>query len=205
MTDEEINYRTLRKIEQMEKNSPVLTKIKSDFYTSLSDYLKELNNRLENEDNPQKKIIIKDEIENIKKLSLSIYELREKKVLLAVVSKARGGNPDTTSMINSEKDLFDSILEIMLKHRDSTFENKKTEKNEIVQESKPEQPIQEENESVKIGQRNPILKVNKDVPEFIGTDEKKYFLKKNDLISLPPDMSEMLVKRGVAETIDQLA
>ena len=53
--------------------------------------------------------------------------------------------------------------------------------------------------------RNPVVKVDKDVSEFIGTDEKKYFLRKNDLISLPPDMSKMLVERGVAEKIDILA
>ncbi|MCK4902769.1 MAG: hypothetical protein KAS76_05360, partial [Thermoplasmatales archaeon] len=48
---------------------------------------------------------------------------------------------------------------------------------------------------------NPIVRVNQDVPEFIGTDEKKYNLRKNDLISLPEDMSETLSKRGVVEKI----
>ena len=122
MTEEEINYRTLRKIQQIEKNSPVLSNIKSDFYSSLVDYLNELNKRLQKEGNSQKKMLLQDEIENIKKLSLSIYELREKKILLAAVSKARGGNPDTNNLIASERKLFDSILENMLTYRNNIFE-----------------------------------------------------------------------------------
>jgi hypothetical protein len=43
------------------------------------------------------------------------------------------------------------------------------------------------------------------MPEFIGTDEKKYFLRKNDLISMPQNMSEMLANRGVVDKVDNLA
>jgi hypothetical protein len=45
--------------------------------------------------------------------------------------------------------------------------------------------------------------ITKNIPEFIGTDEKKYNLRKNDIISLPEDMSEMLSKRGVADKISK--
>ena len=206
MTEEEINYRTLRKIQQIEKNSPVLSNIKSDFYSSLVDYLNELNKRLQKEGNSQKKMLLQDEIENIKKLSLSIYELREKKILLAAVSKARGGNPDTNNLIASERKLFDSILENMLTSRNNIFENKRVEKEDVGQENtNPNKEMKEKKESNEVEYRNPVVKVDKDVSEFIGTDEKKYFIRKNDLISLPPDMSKMLVERGVAEKIDILA
>lgn len=205
MSEDEISYRFLRKIEQMEKNSPVLSKIRSDFYSSLRQYLDELNNRHNKEENSQKKMLIKDELESIKKLSLNIYELREKKILLAVVSRARGGNPDTNNMTTSEKELFDNILETVLNHRNNRVKNKNAEDDLTVDENKSEKSIEDKKDAVVKEQNNNILKINKDMPEFIGTDEKKYFLRKNDLITLPPDMSEMLIKRGVAETVDQLA
>jgi len=203
MTEEEINYRSLRKIQQMEKNAPALSNITSDFYSSLVNHLNELDERFQKEENTQKKMLLQDEIENIKKLSLSIYELREKKIVLAAVSKARGGNPDINNLIEPEKKLFNSILETMLTSRNNVFENKEVEKDNVVQESNPDEEIKEE--ANKLEYHNPVVKVDKNVPEFIGTDEKKYFLRKNDLISLPADMSKMLVERGVAEAIDILA
>ena len=53
MEDEEINYRTLRKIQQMEKNSPLLTDLKSSFYNDLSEFFQGLNERLKNESSSQ--------------------------------------------------------------------------------------------------------------------------------------------------------
>jgi len=65
--DEEINYRSLRKIQENEKNSPILSELKPDFYTAFIVYLKNLNKRLEEEKSSQKKLLIIDEIENTKK------------------------------------------------------------------------------------------------------------------------------------------
>ena len=103
--DEEINYKTLRKIQEIEKNSPVLSDLKPDFYKSFIGYLKILNKRLDLEKSSQKQILIRDEIENIKKIVINIYENREKKILLAAISKARGGNPDLKNIIQEEGEI----------------------------------------------------------------------------------------------------
>ena len=63
------------------------------------------------------------------------------------------------------------------------------------------EPPKEEDANENIENSNPILRISENITEFIGTDTKKYNLRKNDLISLPPDMSEMLLKRGVAKQI----
>ena len=46
------------------------------------------------------------------------------------------------------------------------------------------------------------IRVIEDIPEFIGTNEKKYNLRKNDILSLPDDMFEMLNRRGVVRKIN---
>ena len=79
MDEEELSYKTLRKIQQMEKNSPGLTSLLPDFYNSLSDYLENLDKRLNEESSSQKKMMLTDEIQNIKKIAINIYEQREKK------------------------------------------------------------------------------------------------------------------------------
>jgi len=200
MEEEEINYRTLRKIQQMEKNSPVLTDLKSDFYEDLSKYIENLNKRLKDEKTDQKQVLLKDEIQNTQKIAISIYEHREKKILLAAVSKARGGDPDLKNMVEIEKNLYEPIIELMLNSRKNIFNSKK--ENNLSKDITVKKPTEGKNEEQNENP-NPILRVTKDIPEFIGTDEKKYNLRKNDVVSLPEDMSNTLSKRGVAEKIKQ--
>ena len=201
MEEDEINYKTLRKIQQMEKNSPILTELTPNFYYDLSDYLDNLEKRLGNETSSQKQTLLKDEIKNITGISTNIYEQREKKILLAAISKARGGNPDLKNMADIEKDLFENILEYMYDLRKKILKMKDSKNHTDKTESDKKEEEEEEIKEQKKGNTNPILRVTRDIPEFIGTDEKKYNLRNNDVIALPEDMSQMLTKRGVAETI----
>jgi DNA replication factor GINS len=199
MDTNEINYKILRKIQQIEEKSPILTKIDSHFYNSTSEYIKNLNIRLDKESNSQKQMLLKNEIQNTNKIIRYIYENREKKIILASISKARGGKPDLRNLIKSEKYLFDSTLELILhsrkqllsiKSKDKTL--KESEKFEIDNEEKM---IKNKNYS------NQMVMVIKDIPEFIGTDEKNYNLRKGDLLSLPEKMSEMLLKKKAVKKI----
>jgi DNA replication factor GINS len=207
---EEINYRTLRKIQQMEKNSSILTDLDNDFYKNLEKYLLDLNNRLKSESDEHKKKLLNEEIENTKKIITSIYEQREKKILLTAISKARGGKPDLKFMVSAERDFFDSILKLIDTFRNKILENKKkmviskVKSDVINKEIKKENKIIDNNEIKILKNRNlnPIIRVIKDIPNFVGTDAKKYTLKKNDIVSLPEDMKEMLLKRKVVEKLD---
>ncbi len=206
MDEEEINYRFLRKIQQLERNSPTLSSLKTDFYIELSEYLEGLKLRSEKEEDSQKKMLLKDEIQNTKKIATNIYEQREKKILLAAVSKARGGNPDVNNMLLVEKELFDYTFEQMQKTRNQVFERDKCIKEEKSNERKidtnKETKTEGKKEEKTADNTNPILLVKQNIPEFVGTDGKKYSLYKNDLISTPVDMANMLCKRGVVEKVD---
>ena len=201
MNYDEINYRTLRKIQDMERNSPVLSKIDPNFYSDLSNYLEKLNYRLEKEKSPQKLMLLKDEIHNTNTIVNNIYEHREKKILLAAISKVRGGNPDMKNLVNLEKNLFNSIFDMLIKSREKVLGKKSKEnkqKNVKSVEKEPEIKKPEKHVSA-----NPIVMIKKDIPEFIGTDTKRYNLRKGDVLSLPENMTDMLTKRGVAKKVDQ--
>jgi len=207
--EEEMDYKVLRKIQQMEKNSPILSDVAKNFYLNLSDFLLNLNKRLEKESSNQKQTILKEEIENIKKIAINIYEHREKKITLAAISKARGGKPDLKNMVDEEKKLYNSVLDIMKKSREKIL-NQKTEEikeeiNEKSEEEKPEEekPEEENNYEEYIENPNPIIKINENINEFVGTDKKRYNLRANDILSIPEDMSKILIKKGVAEKVNQ--
>jgi DNA replication factor GINS len=199
MEEDEINYRILREIQQLEKKSPILTELKSYFYIDLSKYLNELEKRLKNESSLQKQTLLKDEIENTKKISINIYELREKKILFAAITKTRGGNPDIKNMLNIEKNLFESLINVLKTTRIQLFKQEPAEKNTIDSEEKT---IVTKKLEEKQKNSNPVVRVIEDVPEFIGTNEKRYNLRKNDVLSLPDDMCEMLNRRGVIKKIN---
>jgi len=201
MEPEDISYKTLRKIQQVEKSSPLLTKIESNFYHELSEHIKNLENRLKKEDSSQKKTLLKDEIKNTKKIATNIYELREKKIVTAAISKARGGNPDLKFLVPEEQKLFDSPLHIMMQSRQELLDNKPKKEEKV--EVKPVEPEQKEPGKENQENTKPVLMITKDIPEFVGTDTKNYHLRKGDIISLSPDMEEMLSKGGVTKKIEK--
>ena len=98
-------YRTLRKIQLSEEKVPLLTKIDKFFYSQLAEYQK-------NPDDLSEK-----EIQDIERIISSVYELREKKIVQAALSKIRGGKPDLKNILDEEKKLFDSIVATLLQSR----------------------------------------------------------------------------------------
>jgi len=197
MNIEEINYKTLRKIQQIEESNSLLSKIDENLYLNFSNYIKNLNLRLKKENNQQRKIILKNEIINTKKIVKDIYDQREKKILFAIMTKVRGGEPNLKHLIKSEKKLFESILEIVSSMRQEIIEQKK--KSNINKISDNTNNINN-NKKIKYS-KNKIFLIKDNIPEFIGTDSKKYKLKKNDIISLPRKTSELLSKRDIAVEI----
>jgi len=194
MDQGDINYKILRKIQQQEKNLSLLTKIDKNFYKNFSDYLINLQRISANEENTQKKKLFNDEIQNTKKIGLNVYELREKKIVQAALSKVRGGKPDLTNLLEIEKKLFDSLVGQIIVSRGKILE-------EIVEKKNNEKSKPETVEKKKEPNTNIIVRVIQDTPEFVGTDMKTYSLRKDDILTLPDEMSELLLKRGVVKLI----
>ena len=195
METNEINYKTLRRIQQLEKTSPLFTKIDVNFYHKLSDYLKNLEKVIEQEENAQKIKLFNDEIQNTKKIAFGIYELREKKIVQAALSKVRGGKPDLKNVLDIEKKLYESLVEQIVLSRKKILEEKSVE----VKKDELKSDVLKKEEKKR--NTNPIVRVLEDIPEFVGTDMKTYSLRKNDVLTVSKEMSGPLVKRGVVKQI----
>lgn len=195
MENDEINYKILRKIQELEKTSPSLTKINKDFYIKLSEYIKNLEKINKDESNPNKKKLFNSEIENTKRIALNIYELREKKIVQAALSKVRGGKPDLKNILNIETKLFESLAQQIIVFRQEILKkrSKTVDNGKVIQK-----------ESKKNGReinKNPIVRVLENIPDFVGTDMKTYSLRKNDVLTISNEMYEPLVKSGVIKEI----
>jgi DNA replication initiation complex subunit (GINS family) len=192
MNSDEINYKNLRKIQQLEKTSPLLSKINKNFYKDLSNYLSGIKAIIKKEENTDKIKLFREEINNTEKIALSIYENREKKIVQAALSRVRGGKPDLKNALEVEKKLFESIFKLIISTRDSTLKDKQCIDNN---DKKPiEEKLDEKN-------CNQMVRVLENIPEFVGTDMKTYHLRKDDILTISNEMLAPMIKRGVVKEI----
>jgi DNA replication factor GINS len=192
----DINYKTLRRIQQDEQSSSLLTKIHSNFYKDLALFLKTLEGSIEHEKNPLKLKLFSDEAQNTKKLANSIYELREKKIVQAALATARGATPDLGNFLEIEKKLYRSLVEQINLSRTEIFE-KPSEQASL----EPSLPTQELPLAHDVPHTHPIVRVLEDTPAFVGTDGKTYLLRKEDVLSMPREMTEPLLKKKVVAQV----
>ncbi len=200
--DDELNYKTLRRIQQQEQTLPGCTKISPDFYQESAKYIQNLNQRIANEKNLTKNKIYQEELQNTKKIINNIYELREKKIVQSALSTVRGAKPDLKNLIEAEKKLYEQLLIYITQARTELLNTIKTE-----QQPKPgEKPIEKQENEERIFpsiNTHPIIRMLADVPEFVGIDMQTYSLKKDDVLSMQSEMSALLTKRGAAAFITQ--
>lgn len=205
------SYTKLRSLERMERQSPELTNIGNDFYRSAFDYIKELEKRFdeEMEKNPSSKkvTLISDELRNTKRIWESIFERREKKVVQAALSAARGGSHMPKSLTEQERIFYDELLEILQKNRNAVLGTEKEKHDNAVAKevkninNKEGSKGESHTHEINAYNVNKILRIIKDVPPFVGTDMKEYSLKKEDVVTMPEDIANILLKRKVAQEI----
>jgi len=195
MNSDEMDYKALRRTQQLEQNSPSFSKINKNFYQNLSKYIKYLEENLKKEENEQKMKLYKEEIQNTNKIAQSIYESREKKLVQAALSTVRGGKPDLKDILDIERKLFDRLVENITTVRENIFKRDK------YQEEKSSQINTEPTDSLPSKNKNPIIQVTKTIPEFVGTDLKIYSLRKDDVLSINEEISQPLQKRSVVKQI----
>lgn len=203
MQEQEITCELLSRILEMERlhkvrKNKLLTKLDSDFYSLLADYLARLEHRLDEEykniTTAHKVMLLRDELERAKRLSEAIYSEREEKIVSAAISAVRGGEPDLKNLTNEEKLVYEEILVSLKKGREKFSTKDMQEKQTVIsphlEDYKPEQLLSD----------YIVIRALADL-SFIGSDEIEYIIRKNDVVTLPKDNAELLCKSGKAEMI----
>ena len=166
-----LTFDKIRDMERLEKQSKKLQKAPEDVVAQLREYIK----RKERGEKTSSDIT---ELENIKATIKRLFELREGKILSAVLDTVRTGLPPE-NMSQQEESLFYRMTDELKNYREEFFsELGKEEKTSI-----------------------PMYHVRKTLPTFVGPDMKTYALKENDVVSIPSPLDELLLKEGVIEKI----
>lgn len=214
--DEALTFSELRKIQKQERRQDELSELDEDFVTDVVEYLS------------RKKDVSGEsrEYKNAKRVFRKIISLREDKIVknaqLAVTSNV---SLEEMNVMPREEQLFRELKETFTEHRESISEFLEAEEEEAnpqrpeiadkASENNKEDNSSEETEE-KASEEEPgdgedlpdpedgykIVKINSDVPEFMGTDLEAYGpFEEGDQAEVPEDNAEILENRGNAEVI----
>lgn len=221
-SDNVFTYDQLRKVQRSEKLSNELLELDTGFYDNVSKYIQNKISILEQSKNKNDVFSlgtarkVEGELQNIKNILSEIYWSREKKLLEYALSHiiTESKFHDTTKMLPFEERLYYEILKMLKTYRDSvlipvvsgdqaktvqTAQN--TENNTLNNEIKQDVESTEESEDEKQNS-NKMVRIISSLQEFAWKSGKVYGpFKTEDIISLPKQLAELLVKYKKAEEL----
>jgi len=176
MPEEPITFEFIRKIQREEKIEPRLSKIPEDFYEKAKAYLQEKKKLSEKKNDRLASL----EIKNAEMLLEDIYNRRETKIMNQAIITTRTDIPPQ-NLLEKEKEFFESLVNALRTQREMVL-------NTLLKKTKEE--------------KLETVKFTEDVPEFVGTDLKKYGpFKEGEKADIPKENAELLKKVGKAKSV----
>ena len=164
----------------MEQHEVKLSKIPQDFYEKAKKYLDQKKKISKKKPDRSNKL----EVENIQRILEDVFNRRETKILQQAVFATRTGIP-VQNLSKTEEKFFRQLVELLKYQRQKTL-NILTKK------------IKEKKEKVRLQK----LKFTKDIPEFMGSDLKKYGpFKTEEEGEIPEENAELMIKSGNAKKV----
>ncbi|MBD3155845.1 MAG: hypothetical protein GF368_04270 [Candidatus Aenigmarchaeota archaeon] len=178
--EEAITFEYIRKIQRKEKYEAKLTQIPDDFYKKAREYLeRKMKLAKKKGDNSTQR-----ELSNVQGVLQDIYNRRETKILEKAVFSVRTGVPPQ-NLSKIEKKFFDQLTELLKYQRENTL-------NMLTKKSKGSK------EKVKFKK----VKFTQDIPEFVGSDMRKYGpFEPEQEAKIPSENAKLMIKSGNAEKV----
>ncbi len=219
--EEEVNFERVTKVYREESGKKSLVSLEADFYDKLAAYLARLddsaNKEAQKDANSPKALLLQDELRKVRKRRDQIFTYRERKLALLASSRASGAEVEVPNLPAQERVLFENMVSLLKKSRSDAFGGSPfgTEPSPPAPMPKPESvQATTKSSAVKILRAEdtkrasvaPSLKdhvlvhVLEDLPPFAGIDTT-YRLKKEDVVTLPKTIADILVGRGKARIV----
>lgn len=221
--EEEVNFERVTKVYREESSKKTLVTLEADFYDKLAAYLARLDEAAQREaqkdPNSPKALMLQDELRKVRKRREQIFTYRERKLALLASSKASGADIEAMNLPTQERALFDAMVALLRKARQEAFGGSPYG-SEPRPASPPGVPATSPGEAKGPGEtmktvrsaetRKPraaptlkehvVVHILEDLPPFAGIDTT-YHLKKEDVVTLPKTIAQILVDRGKARIV----
>ncbi len=222
--EEEVNFERVTKVYREEGGKKTLAALEEDFYDKLAAYVKRLetdaNREAQANPNAPKALMLQDELRKVLKRREQIFTYRERKLALLASSKASGAEIEMLSLPRQDRALFDAMVALLVRTRADAFGGSPfgSEPGPAPAEATAAPPAPAAEKKAPAGMkvlsseetRKPkvaptlkdhvIVHVLEDLPPFAGLDTT-YSLKKEDVVTLPKTIAEILVSRGKARIV----
>jgi DNA replication initiation complex subunit (GINS family) len=219
--EEDVNFERVTKVYREESGKKTLVSLEVNFYDKLASYVARLdesaNKEVQKDPNSPKALLLQDELRKVRKRRDQIFTYRERKLALLASSRASGAEVDVPNLPVQERVLFESMVALLKKSRSDAFGalpfGKEPSPSLPAPPSEPAPPAPKSGtvkilraEDTKRTAVPPSLKdhvlvhVLEDLPPFAGIDTT-YRLKKEDVVTLPKTIAEILVGRGKARIV----
>ena len=220
--EEDVNFERVTKVYREESGKKTLVGLEANFYDKLAAYVARLDESANKESqkapNSPKALLLQDELRKVRKRRDQIFTYRERKLALLASSRASGAEVELPNLPVPERILFDDMVALLRKSRTDAFGGSPfgTEPSPRESEPKPAEPSSSPKDAsrmkvVKADETRrvatpPTLKdhvlvhVLEDLPPFAGIDTT-YRLRKEDVVTLPKTIAQILVDRGKARII----
>ena len=205
-----VTFETLFELLRREKDREELQKLNDFFFRDVVAYLKEKNQILEGREQTElfsadEKIKTEKELVNIKKIIKELYERREKKIVRMAVDKSRAKSTiiDTSAFLKEEKQLFELLVALLDKGRESIINHILDGRLPAVTEEKSEE-IARPVESAKEKKSTMLVRFLHAVPRFVGPALEEYGpFEEEDVASLPAEIARVLINKGRVEELEE--
>lgn len=190
----------------LERESDRLQPLDGAFYEQAADYIKALDRSRQEAADYKEAGMIDDEIKNARILIEGVFDRRMSKIIQYAAIYAAGTRLNVEGMTKAEKTVFDGLVVALEKGRDEILEpalevtpRVGLAKNILGGITTKEQPI--ENATASGGTADAevmLVKVLKDIPQFVGVDGRHYQLSGDDVVVLPKANALVLCNKNVA-------
>ena len=210
-----VDFERITQVYREESSKKQLVELESDFYDAAGEYLKRLERETakasgENATAPKTQFL-QDELRKARKRLEQIYQYRERKIALLAQSRVSGVEGELRGVTVQEQVLFDRLVAALGDSRRLVFGGSRATEQSVVtprveeRQREPEPVAQPQKQIVPppapTQRKTVTVYIMEDVPPFAGIDVT-YKLMKEDVVSMPEEYANVLVKRGKARVVE---
>jgi len=217
--EDAVNFERVTKVYREETGRKTLTALEVDFYDKLAAYIARLEASAHKEaqanPNSPKAMLLQDELRKVRKKREQIFTYRERKLALLASHRASGAEAELPNLPAQERTLFDGLVALLKGAREFAFGGSPFGSEtppeappapaKVGSESRPAMRVVSSEETKRPApvpslKNHLIVHVLEDIPPFAGIDQT-YHLRKEDVITLPKTIAQILVDRGKARVV----
>ncbi len=226
-SDEDYSFENISQIRQKERRKQ-LSKLHLDFYERFTHRLDKLKTLYQEENNKDqaslRSMMYADEIRKTKLIFEEIRTRRLRKIALAALRSATKEPEPPQNLLPTEHELFDDMVAVLKRNKraldaimgvagdgdDASMDLELKTEDLIVMEpasevgevrSPEEAEEREEPQTLTPGGEEDLalIRVLGDTDSFLGTDQRSYNLRKEDILEIPMSIANLLIKNKKAE------